>query len=349
MPRMVSGEATGTEHGAWSQLPDQDLLGRRPCELGLRIRGSVLERSVRRLRREFEQQGFVFRPHCWLSSGWFSPAGIPGIAIPFFLAHPRLRALEVAQMGEVEGGDEAWCLRILRHEAGHAIDTAYRLHRRRAWREAFGPWGEPYHATYVPRPLDRRFVLHLDHWYAQSHPAEDFAETFAVWLTAGSDWRRRYAGWGALEKLELVNALMDEVREREPVVTSRERLEPVSSMRATLEKFYAGRKRARAGQRNDYYDRELRALFRPRSSKREPAAVWLRDHAPEITALTSPAEPELERTYNIEQVLSGLATRAHELGLTVDDAPRADRLAAAGRAVEDVLGRLHDGYFRIAR
>ena len=25
--------------------------------------------------------------------------------------------------------------------------------------------------------------MHLDPWYAQSHPDEDFAETFAVWLT----------------------------------------------------------------------------------------------------------------------------------------------------------------------
>ena len=41
--------------------------------------------------------------------------------------------------------------------------------------------------------------------YAQKHPDEDWAETFAVWLEGGP-WRRRYRDWQvALAKLEYVD------------------------------------------------------------------------------------------------------------------------------------------------
>ena len=167
---------------AWTRLDDEALLDLRFCDLRLSLTRSGLDVAVRRLYEELRQKGIRFRPHFWLSTEWFSPDGTPGIAIPFYLGHPRLKRLERQQMFEVEGGTAEWCMRILRHEAGHAIDTAYRLHRRRRWRELFGRYSLPYPAFYQPRPYSRRYVLHLDLWYAQSHPSEDFAETFAVWL-----------------------------------------------------------------------------------------------------------------------------------------------------------------------
>ena len=139
-------------------------------------------------------RGIRFRPHCWLAQEWFSPDGIPGIAIPFYLAHRRLMSIERRFMREVEGGNRNWLMRILRHEAGHAIDSAYRLRRRSRWRAVFGPASLPYPDTYRPRPGSRRFVQHLGAWYAQAHPTEDFAETFAVWLKPRSPWRREYRG-----------------------------------------------------------------------------------------------------------------------------------------------------------
>ena len=144
------------------------------CDLKLRIQGTPLERRIDKLYKELESREIPFRPHCWLSDEWFSPDGVPGIAIPFYLAHPRLARLERRQVLEVEGGTEEWCMRILRHEAGHALDTAFGLHRRRMWRETFGKYSEPYPDYYSPRPYSKSFVVHLDSWYAQSHPAEDF-------------------------------------------------------------------------------------------------------------------------------------------------------------------------------
>ena len=159
---------------------------------------------------------------------------MPGIAIPFYLAHPRLEKLERTQMLEVEGGTPEWCMRILRHEAGHAIDNAYRLRLRRRRQQVFGPSYKAYPEYYTPRPYSKSFVLHLDSWYAQSHPDEDFAETFAVWLNPQSDWRVRYADWPALKKLEYMETLMHELANKPMLVQTRRKVDPIQSIRKTL-------------------------------------------------------------------------------------------------------------------
>jgi hypothetical protein len=105
-------------------------------------------------------------------------------------------------------------MRILRHEAGHVIDNAFQLRRRLHRRRTFGLPSVPYPEFYSPKPYSKSYVLHLDSWYAQSHPDEDFAETFAVWLTPTSQWRQRYAGWSALKKLECMDVLMTSIRDR---------------------------------------------------------------------------------------------------------------------------------------
>ena len=160
-----------------------------PCGCAIsscRIEGTGVEQRIAQVNAELDARGLA-RPHYWLSDEWFTPDGVPGVAIPFYLAHPRLARLELAQMLEVEGGDEETCLRILRHEAGHAIDNAYQLRRRPTRRRLFGTPDTPYPEYYTPKPYSKSFVQHLDHWYAQSHPDEDFAETFAVWLDPAVD------------------------------------------------------------------------------------------------------------------------------------------------------------------
>ena len=115
----------------WQRLTDEQLLDMRICDLPIRIRRSFLEPHIKRLYDELNARGIRFKPHVWLAGEWFSPDGVPGIAIPFYLAHPRLIKLERRQMLEVEGGTDTECMRILRHEAGHALDTAFRLHFKR--------------------------------------------------------------------------------------------------------------------------------------------------------------------------------------------------------------------------
>src|SRR5215217_879527 len=223
----------------WAQWPDERLLDLRINQLGVTIEGSVLEERLAELSSNLEARGLsAFSPHFWLSAEWFSPDGVPGVAIPFYLAHPRLEKLERAQMLEVEGGTPEWCMKILRHEAGHAIDNAYKLRQRRRRQQLFGPSYMQYPAHYQPKPYSKSFVLHLDSWYAQSHPDEDFAETFAVWLNPGSDWRTRYVDWPALKKLEYLDGLMKEIAGKPMIVNSRRRLEPLHSLRKTLRAHY---------------------------------------------------------------------------------------------------------------
>src|SRR5262245_2508270 len=109
----------------WAGFSDDKLLELRLCDLGLTIAGTALESCIAQVNGELVNRGLTFQPHYWLSDEWFTPDGVPGVAIPFYLAHPRLARLELSQMLEVEGGDPDWCLRILRHEVGHAYDNAY--------------------------------------------------------------------------------------------------------------------------------------------------------------------------------------------------------------------------------
>ena len=203
-----------------------------------------------------------FRPHVWLSDEWFTPDGVPGIAIPFYLAHPRLRDLEKSQMLEVEGGTPDWCMRILRHEAGHAAGQRVSLASpqeisRIVWIVA----STVPRFVHRPKPNTKNFVVHLDLWYAQSHPAEDFAETFAVWLNPQSHWRRQYAHWPAIAKLEYVDQLIGEVASLTPAVRTRRRTHTMATLRHTLAEHYEKKRRRPAQDGPGVFDRDLRRIF----------------------------------------------------------------------------------------
>ena len=311
----------------WASLPAQQLLDVRICDLDLRLEATPLAARVQRLGAELARAGFRFRPHVWLSTAWFSPDGVPGLALPFYLAHPRLMALERAHMFEVEGGTRESCARLLRHEAAHALDHAYRLHRRRDWRESFGQASAPYRRGYVPRPGSRRYVHHLDRYYAQSHPIEDFAETFAVWLGKQRRWRREYAGWPALRKLEYVDALMREIRELPPRVRSREQVEPLKTVRLTLREHYRRRRGTFGDADLGVYDRDLARLFGD-GGRRKRASAFLRERRASLR--TQVARWTGQRPFVVEEVISGMIRRSRDLGLRL---AHPERETAEGAAV----------------
>ena len=302
----------------WARYDDERLLDLRFCDLALRIDRTPLAEKAARLHEELDARGIRHKPHVWLSSEWFSPDGIPGIAFPFYLAHQRLRKLEKKQILEVEGGTPGECMRILRHEAGHAIDTAYRLHRRKRWREIFGSFRQPYPQTYKPKPNSRNYVVHLAAWYAQAHPAEDFAETFAVWLTPRSRWRERYKNWyAALAKLEYVDELMQEIAGQPAPVRSRAQVYPLVDMKMTLRQHYR-KKRAHYGvEWDDYYDRDLAKIFSNdrRHASKPTAAGFLRGIRREIRERV--AEWTGAHVYTVDQVLQDLIERSKEKKLRV--------------------------------
>jgi len=320
----------------------------RLCDLGLRVDHSPLRPRVDRLYDELADHGLRFKPHVWLSTEWFSPDGIPGIAAPFYLAHPRLARLEEKQMLHVEGAAFAQCMRILRHEAGHAISTAYRLHRRKAFREAFGSVTRPYPDSYKPRPASRRHVHNLDWWYAQAHPAEDFAETFAVWLKPDSRWKSRYARWPALKKLETVDAMMGEVAGVTPPVRNRRRYESVATLKTTVGAYFEQKKARYAGNCPDVYDGELKKLFSadPSDAHRPTAASLLRKMRPELRASVSKwtgAHP-----YTIDQVVRDMADRCRELKLRLAGPEPHARREAHLMITAQTMRYLHGGNLPVA-
>ena len=299
----------------WVSWSDEQLLDVRLCDLKLRIAGTELSKCVRQLNRELRSQGLVFRPHFWLSDDWYCPDGVPGIAVPFYMGHPRLAKLELNQMLEVEGGTPKGCMRILRHETGHAIENAFRLRRRRTRQLIFGKTSVPYPDCYLPKPYSKSFVLHLDMWYAQSHPDEDFAETFAVWLTPQSHWDERYMGWPALKKLEYMDGLMKELVGKPPVVTSKKQVDPIRRLKKTLREHYQ-KKRERYGlDYPNFYDRDLRRLFSgdPDKAGSIPAANFIRKFRKEVRRRV--AEWTGEYQYTIDQVLKEMMTHCREKNL----------------------------------
>lgn len=319
----------------WEDLPEDRLLARRISGLGLTLRGTPLERAIRRLHRELAGRGLRLRPHCWAALEWFSPDGVPGIAVPFYLLHPRLEALQRRFAGEAEGGNARDLMRILRHEAGHAIDNAFRLRRRAGWRAAFGPPSRRYAGIYRPRPGSRRYVQHLAGWYSQSHPAEDFAETFAVWLTPGSDWRRRYARWpSALAKLRFVDATMRDLRGRQPPVRSRRVIEPARASRLTLGRYYRRLAPRQRGPGAPRIDAALRRLFVPREPGRRRAsgARLMREELPRLRRRVARQLGVSE--YLVREVVLRMIVRSRALDLQLRGSrrsarPRLERLVAA--------------------
>ncbi|MFP5245526.1 MAG: putative zinc-binding metallopeptidase [Thermoanaerobaculia bacterium] len=214
----------------------RQLLPMRIRDLGLSLERSPVAELVRHLYAELEAKGLRhFRPLCYLSDEWGSPTGEPVIGIPFYLGDPRVATLEDA-INDVEGEREI--MMYLRHEAGHAFNHAYELYRTDEWRDLFGSTRRPYRDDYPFIPFSRDYVRYIPGWYAQKHPDEDFAETFAVWLDPQSQWRSRYASWGAMRKLEYVDRIARELADTPPLHGDGATDITVDEMEQTVEDYY---------------------------------------------------------------------------------------------------------------
>jgi hypothetical protein len=346
MPHRRPPPSTPESDYRWVDYDDEKLLKLRFKSLGLTLAASDIWRDIQRLYADLDRRDLGFRPHVWLSTEWFSPDRIPGFAIPFYLAHPRLQQLERRMMGEVEGGNRKWRQRILRHETGHAIDNAYGLGRRATWRRVFGKATKPYPDDYSPRPSSRRHVLHLGHWYAQSHPSEDFAETFAVWLQPKARWRRDYVDWPALKKLEFVDELMNDIRDETPKNRDRSVIEPLREVEQTLGEHYAI-KRERYGGEDRRYDAWLARVFvrRERRPRGFPASRFVREIEPQLRRL-------LERRarlhpYFVDHAISIVKRRSRQMDLVLRSSRRDAKRPVVRlheRIVMDILRRNRENY-----
>ncbi|QQE12904.1 putative zinc-binding metallopeptidase [Planctomycetota bacterium] len=349
--RCISHTPTTSPAPYWARWSFNDILDLRFCDLDLTLNSpsaAPLRHRIDRLYHDLDRTGFTnFKPHCWLSTEWFSPDGVPGIALPFYLAHPKLAKLEKKQMLSAEGNPESECLKILRHEAGHAINTAYRLHYRKAYRQLFGSYADPYPETYKPKPNSQKYVHHLDYWYAQAHPAEDFAETFAVWLAPKSNWRKHYKNWPAIHKLEYVDTIMKEIVGTPTKVRSKRHVEPLKSNTQTLREHYRQRRLTLADEFPSFFDTDLTKLFsnEPKYKNRRTAASFLRDYAPELRSTV--AHWTAAHPYTIDQVLRDMIDRCKELRLHCKHADNLTRSQAHIMLTVQTMNYIHSGHFRV--
>lgn len=250
------------ETARWADLPEEDLLELPVKSLKVRLEGTWAADCLRDVNAELKAKGILLKMHGWLSDEWFSPTETPGVAFPFYLAHPRLMRLERKMMLEVEGGTRRECMQLLRHEAGHVVEYAFGLHKRKRFQRLFGRANARYPNRYKADPSSKKYVQHLRRWYAQCHPDEDFAETFAVWLTPRSGWKKRYAEWPkALEKLEYIDELMAEIAGEKPLPQKRYEVDPLVKLSGTLADHYAAKRKRYAVETPTVFDRELRKMF----------------------------------------------------------------------------------------
>ena len=300
---------------AWASHSDEQLLKLRLRDLKVTVEDTWLEDCFNSLLDELGQRGIRVRPHAWISSEWFSPENTPGIAFPFYLAHPRLMQLEKKKIIDVEGGTWSECMAILRHEAGHVLQHSYALQRRRRWQQLFGASSKRYPSYYRPNPASRHFVQHLRLWYAQSHPDEDFAETFAVWLRPRSNWRTRYAGWPALKKLEYLDELMAEIASAPPLLTRRERVDPLAELNETLAEHYRKKQALYVFDTPKTYDRDLLRLFSsdPRHRRSQAASAFIRHNRARVRQMVARWTGEYQLT--LDALLDDMIVRCRELDL----------------------------------
>jgi Putative zinc-binding metallo-peptidase len=332
----------------WTTLPDEKLLDVRMCDLSLTLEGTEVAQRIEEVNAELLARGLVFRPYYWISDEWFTPDGVPGIAVPFYLAHPRLSRLELTHMLEVEGGDAESCLRILRHEVGHAIDNAYQLRRRPTRRRLFGSPELVYPEYYTPKPYSKSFVQHLDHWYAQSHPDEDFAETFAVWLDPQSIWISRYAGWPVLRKLEYMDRLMRRLARVRPRVVSTRKVDPLPRLKKTLREHYRKKREHYGLDHPRFYESDLRKLFSdsPQYAKNLSAARFVqrirRDARATVASFTDSYQ------YTIDRLLEEIIDLCRELNLRLIEPEHVTKTDFLIFLTVQTMNYLHSGRHRVA-
>jgi hypothetical protein len=315
---MESGEQNGAGQS-------RSLLDTRICDLGLVIEGSAVERFVQQLYRELERKKILkFRPACYLTDEWGCPSGEPVIGIPFYLARPELAQIE-KEHNDLETDREI--MMYLRHEAGHAFNYAYKLHRTPEWKQMFGPYRRPYRENYRPLLFSKDYVRYLPGWYAQKHPDEDFAETFAVWMTPRSGWRKKYRGWGAMAKLRYMDRIARALGNADP---SRKRGEPditAAEMETTVGEFYHNSAGDQIPLLEVTQDGDLAAVFNAskKSKHARSAEAFLREHrktiVDHIARWTAMQRPMVKR------FMEALEKRSAELKLVIDSKKEAEYLS----------------------
>jgi len=332
----------------WSQISDDDLLSRKLKDLPLSLEESDIYPLIQKVMAELHAVLPHFQPYLFVGDEWFSPEGVAAVSIPFFLLNSRLRNLTRKTVLDCEGEKETDFAKYLRHELGHAFDHAFKLSKRRSWEKVFGSHNKEYDPnTYRPRPYSKNFVINLHHWYAQAHPDEDFAETFAVWLNPESDWRNQYKKWGALGKLEYVESVSKEVVGRFYKEKPRRMISETRFLNTSLRAYYKKQKKEGAEDYPDFYDNDLLKLFELRSESNrgaEKAHKFMQRQKKFLLAST--CQWTNEKKVVVNELITRLIDRSRELDLVLSRSEYETAFEISAFITTLVSHYLFTGHFR---
>ena len=192
-------------------------------QLNLNPMDSDLAPFIKKLYQELDKAQIKFHPEIYFSDSWGCPDGVPIIGAPFYLANKTLKEIELEKNDQIESDEEI--MQILRHEAGR-------------WNDIFGAYQKPYEENFAAIPGNKKFVRHLEGWYAQKHPDEDFSETFALLITPGFDWKKHYKGTRAFKKLAFAAELIKEYSHKLVPEFEKNLEDPIETMNFTLDEWY---------------------------------------------------------------------------------------------------------------
>jgi hypothetical protein len=243
LSKKISKQAHAT--ASWSRLHHK-LLKSSVASLTPPIEDAGFDHLFARLDEELSSKDLKhLKIETYFGDEWFCPDQSTAIAVPFWLADKRLKSIERKMIGYVEGETDDEFMRLLRHEAGHCVEHAYRLSKRQDWRAIFGNPNRPYDPDNVmTTPEHPNYVENLSGGYAQTHPEEDFAETFAVWLDPGRNcWDDYRARPHVLQKLLYVDEVLAECASKKPKRRKFSKISQARRMRRTLMSYYQQRMR----------------------------------------------------------------------------------------------------------
>jgi hypothetical protein len=328
------------------------LLNTRICDLKLNLDETLLFRCIQKLYAELERKRLAFKPPYYFTCAgdeWGCPDRVPVMGIPFHLADNKLARIE-REMGYTRY-DKADLMILLRHEAGHAINYAYELFRDPEWSDIFGDFCTTYPANFRFKfnPFSKSYVRSQGEpkYYAQAHPDEDFAETFAVWLTPRSNWRNIYKRWPSLKKLEYIDRIMKGLRKKKALVVSGPLDSPYSSKTYALIEYYGETLDQFKDNALGIYDEDLGKIFHAGSNGHKraiPAKDLIRKNRRFLVEMISRWTGARERV--VAPVIASFYMRCRELELSSEpdqEGYSLASLASLGTAV--VMNYLYTGRY----
>lgn len=299
-------------------LNQDEILALKLKQLKVDISGSWVEPLIKQVFEELESFGLKWRPHIWVSNEWFCPDGVPGVAIPFYLLSKKLIKMEKENVGFIEGHTDISFLKLFRHEVGHAFDNAFKLRNKHLRQSIFGSSKLEYKKYYSPKKYSTSYVKHLPLNYAQAHPDEDFAETFAF-VISGKHNKKFNQSLIVRKKINFILQSLDSAKRSRPKLNNKYKFEELNHDQRTLKSYY--RQRRKDLNITNINTKDFLQSFSDDPSEYQ-ASKYLLARMKEIKSEV--AEHVGTRTYHLDEIVKDIYQNLNKKKLYITDENKAE-------------------------